>query len=151
MTLLAETSWKLKYPPEDGDPVRLFCIPCWKRNLSMSNELKLYGADTLRGLSTEAARSPRRRKNLNVHPVLEDPVQRLFNALEPGTYACPHRHARDNGWELMVVVRGAFALLCFDLSSTGNRVPCRPGSVYGRLVCHCLHANFPRPRCPQRN
>ena len=59
----------------------------------MSNELKLYGADTLRGLSAEAARSPRRRKNLNVHPVLEDPVQRLFNALEPGTYACSHRHA----------------------------------------------------------
>ena len=55
----------------------------------MSNELKLYGADTLRGLSAEAARSPRRRKNLNVHPVLEDPVQRLFNALEPRHLCLP--------------------------------------------------------------
>lgn len=80
----------------------------------MPNGLKLYDAATLNGLSAEAARSPRRRKNLNVHPVLEDPVQRLFNALEPGTYARPHRHARDNGWELMVVVRGAFAVLHFD-------------------------------------
>jgi cupin fold WbuC family metalloprotein len=80
----------------------------------MSDDLPLYTAPTLDALSTEATRSPRRRKNLNVHPVLEDPVQRLFNAMEPGTYVRPHRHARDNGWELMVVVRGAFAVLRFD-------------------------------------
>ncbi len=80
----------------------------------MIGPLKLYDAATLNALSLEAAHLPRRRKNLNVHPVLEDPVQRLFNALEPGTYARPHRHARDHGWELMVVVRGAFAVLFFD-------------------------------------
>ena len=80
----------------------------------MPNDLKIYPAATLDALSAEAARLPRRRKNLNVHPVLEDPVQRLFNALEPGTYARPHRHARDHGWELMVVVRGAFSVLHFD-------------------------------------
>jgi cupin fold WbuC family metalloprotein len=65
-------------------------------------------------LSGEAAQSERLRKNLNIHCVLDDPIQRLFNALEPGTYARPHRHSRDNGWELMVVVRGAFAVLRFD-------------------------------------
>ena len=80
----------------------------------MPNDLKLYTAATLDALSAEAARLPRRRKNLNVHSVLEDPVQRLFNALEPGTYARPHRHARDNGWELMIVIRGAFSVLHFD-------------------------------------
>lgn len=80
----------------------------------MPNNLKIYTAALLDALSAEAIRLPRRRKNLNVHPVLEDPVQRLFNALEPGTYARPHRHARDGVWELMVVVRGAFAVLRFD-------------------------------------
>ena len=80
----------------------------------MPNNLKIYTAAILDALSAEAIRLPRRRKNLNVHPVLEDPVQRLFNALEPGTYARPHRHARDHGWELMVVVRGAFSVLHFD-------------------------------------
>ena len=85
-----------------------------KKKPIVTNDLKLYGVATLNALSAEAARSPRRRKNLNVHPVLADPVQRLFNAMEPGTYARPHRHARDNGWELMVVVRGTFAVLRFD-------------------------------------
>lgn len=80
----------------------------------MPDAIKLYSAATLDALSAEAARLPRLRKNLNVHPGLEDPIQRLFNALEPGTYARPHRHARDSGWELMVVVRGAFAVLFFD-------------------------------------
>ena len=80
----------------------------------MPDTLKLYDAATLDSLSAEAACSPRRRKNLNVHPVLEDPIQRLFNAMEPGTYFRPHRHARDHGWELMIAVRGAFAVLCFD-------------------------------------
>ena len=55
----------------------------------MPNNLKIYTAALLDALSAEAIRLPRRRKNLNVHPVLEDPVQRLFNALEPGTYARP--------------------------------------------------------------
>ncbi|WP_367026138.1 WbuC family cupin fold metalloprotein [Methylococcus sp. ANG] len=77
-------------------------------------DMKLFTAGMLTGLSEEAARSARLRKNLNVHPVLEDPVQRLFNAMEPGTYARPHRHSRPDGWELMVVVRGAFSVLRFD-------------------------------------
>lgn len=77
-------------------------------------DLKLFTAGMLAGLSEEAARSSRLRKNLNVHPVLDDPVQRLFNAMEPGTYARPHRHFRPDGWELMVVVRGAFSVLHLD-------------------------------------
>ena len=80
----------------------------------MAEHLKLYSAATLDALSAEAVRAARLRKNLNVHPALDDPIQRLFNAMEPGTYARPHRHARDNGWELMVAVRGAFAVLFFD-------------------------------------
>lgn len=76
--------------------------------------MKIYDAATLNQLSLEAAHSVRLRKNLNVHPVLTDPIQRLFNAMEPGTYTRPHRHARDSGWELMLVLRGEFAVLFFD-------------------------------------
>jgi cupin fold WbuC family metalloprotein len=105
----------------------------------MPNDLKLYDAAILNHLSAEAARSPRRRKNLNVHPVLEDPIQRLFNAMEPGTYARPHRHARDNGWEFMIVVRGAFALLRFD--DDGRllaRADLRAGAV--EIPAHAWHS-----------
>jgi cupin fold WbuC family metalloprotein len=75
--------------------------------------LCLITATQLDDLSREAAESPRRRRNLNVHPQLDDPIQRLFNAIEPGTYVRPHRHARDSGWELMMAARGAFAVLTF--------------------------------------
>lgn len=65
-------------------------------------------------LSQEALTLPRRRKNLNLHATLEADVQRLFNALEPGTFIRPHRHARENGWELMVGIRGRLSVLLFD-------------------------------------
>lgn len=80
--------------------------------------LTLIPEAQLRELSTTAASLPRLRKNLNVHPVLEDPIQRLFNAMAPGTYVRPHRHARPNGWELMLAIRGAFAILTFDDAGT---------------------------------
>lgn len=76
--------------------------------------VKIYDAATLNQLSVEAAHTARLRKNLNVHPRLADPIQRLFNAMEPGTYTRPHRHARDSGWEFMLVLRGEFAVLFFD-------------------------------------
>ena len=80
--------------------------------------VKIIGSDELDRLCQAAAASPRRRRNLNLHPVLEDPIQRLFNAMEPGTYVRPHRHARAEGWEVMLALRGAFAILVFDPSGT---------------------------------
>jgi cupin fold WbuC family metalloprotein len=77
-------------------------------------DLKLISDKQLYRLSAEAAASPRLRKNLNLHTAPEDPIQRLFNAMDPGTYVRPHRHARPEGWELMLAVRGAFSILVFD-------------------------------------
>jgi cupin fold WbuC family metalloprotein len=65
-------------------------------------------------LSEEARQNRRLRKNLNLHAQLDDPVQRMVNAMEPGTYVRPHRHARDNGWELMMCLKGSFSILIFD-------------------------------------
>ena len=62
-------------------------------------------------MAATAADSPRLRANHNIHPVLEDPVQRFFNAMQPGTYVRPHRHSTPPRWELFVVLRGALALL----------------------------------------
>jgi cupin fold WbuC family metalloprotein len=82
------------------------------------SELKIVSARQLYRLSAEAAASPRLRKNLNVHTTLEDPIQRLFNAMEPGTYVRPHRHGRSGTYELMLAVRGAFSILTFDDGGT---------------------------------
>ena len=64
-------------------------------------------------LSREAAASPRRRKNRNLH-AMEDPVHRLLNAMEPGTYVRPHRHLHPPKSETALVVAGRIGLLCFD-------------------------------------
>ena len=36
--------------------------------------------------------SPRLRLNHNFHDDLADPINRMLNALEPGTYLQPHKH-----------------------------------------------------------
>lgn len=68
----------------------------------------------LRALSAEAAASPRRRRNLNLHETLDDPIQRLCNAFEPGTYLRPHRHSAPGVWELFTLLGGRAAVLTFD-------------------------------------
>lgn len=82
-------------------------------NVAIST-FRVIGTAEIQSLTAAAAESPRRRKNLNIHPLLDDPVQRLFNAMEPDTYVRPHRHARPEGWEFMVAIRGAFSVLAFD-------------------------------------
>ena len=94
----------------------------------MEQRITVIGTDRITQLSEIAAAAPRRRRNLNVHSVLEDPIQRLFNAMEPGTYVRPHRHARAEGWELMMAIRGAFSILTFDDEGTVlERIDLGPG------------------------
>jgi len=91
--------------------------------------MKVLDQSLLRVLATQADQSPRRRANHNLHPQLDDPVQRLFNVLEPDSYIRPHRHADPLRWELFLVLRGACVVLTFgddgrvrersDLSAAG--------------------------------
>ncbi|HXM77307.1 MAG TPA: WbuC family cupin fold metalloprotein, partial [Thermoanaerobaculia bacterium] len=68
-------------------------------------------------MSEEARKAPRLRKNRNFH-AMEDPVHRLLNALEPGTYIRPHRHLKASKAETAIVVSGAVAVLIFDDAGT---------------------------------
>ena len=62
-----------------------------------------------------AARSRERlRMNYNIHPELSDPVQRLFNAMQPLSYVQPHRHIGSDAWEVFVLVQGEGVALTFD-------------------------------------
>jgi cupin fold WbuC family metalloprotein len=80
--------------------------------------MRILTQELLTNLSAQAAASARRRKNLNLHPQLADPVQRLCNALEPGTYVRPHRHPDADRWELFVALTGAAVVLTFDDAGT---------------------------------
>lgn len=59
----------------------------------------------LDSLSQQAAKSPRLRKNFNLHDSLDAPSQRLFNALQPGTKMEIHRHRHTS--ETTIVIQGS--------------------------------------------
>jgi cupin fold WbuC family metalloprotein len=76
--------------------------------------MKQIDSKLLDELTAKAATSPRKRAHYNLHPVLEDPVQRLCVAIEPGTYIRPHRHAEPSTWEVFILLRGSAVFLVFD-------------------------------------
>ncbi len=76
--------------------------------------MKIFSADYLNELTAQAQGSPRKRQHRNIHQSYQDPCQRLFNAIEPGSYIRPHRHVSDPRDELLVAVRGLMALVMFD-------------------------------------
>ncbi len=65
-------------------------------------------------LTDEAIASQRKRKNHNFHKLLSDPINRMLNALEPGSYVQPHKHENPDKREVFLVLRGALVLFYFD-------------------------------------
>jgi cupin fold WbuC family metalloprotein len=74
--------------------------------------LKKITPSMLESLAHQAQASPRRRANHNLHPQLDDPIQRLAIAMEPDTLLRPHRHPHT--WELLYPLAGRFIVLHFD-------------------------------------
>jgi len=68
----------------------------------------------LDSLTKQAQGSPRKRAHYNLHPKLDDPVQRLCVAIEPETYIRPHRHASPETAEVFLMLRGSAVILFFD-------------------------------------
>lgn len=95
--------------------------------------MERFDQSLLDTLANTAANSVRRRANHNIHPGLDAPVQRFFNALEPDTYVRPHRHCTPPRWELFLVLRGHLALLTFDADGRviGREELCAAGPVFG--------------------
>ncbi len=71
-------------------------------------------SDLLAGISEKARSSARKRANYNFHQSADDPLQRLINAVEPGTYVRPHKHENPDKREAFIVLRGKLAALEFD-------------------------------------
>lgn len=80
--------------------------------------MKLITESLLDEVSQQAIESPRLRMNYNMHDSLEDGVQRMLNALEPGTYLPPHRHAHPAKVETYIVLRGR--LIAFFFTEQGE-------------------------------
>jgi cupin fold WbuC family metalloprotein len=66
------------------------------------------------GVSEEAKKSARLRKNLNFHTDLADPVNRMLNAFEPGTYVRPHKHESPDKCEVFLILTGKALAIQFN-------------------------------------
>lgn len=67
----------------------------------------------INSLIEQAAQSPRKRTIYRLHEHHE-PVQRMVNALVPGTYTPPHKHENPDKVELFTILVGRVAVLQFD-------------------------------------
>lgn len=76
----------------------------------------LIDKDTLQKVSEKARKSDRLRMNFNLHDSLDSKVQRLFNALEPGTILPIHRHRHTA--ETYILLSGKLRLMLFDDKKT---------------------------------
>ena len=70
--------------------------------------------DLIEEISRHARRNPRRREILVLHDGGGDPLQRMLNAIEPGSYIRPHRHLEPPKAEGLVLLRGSLGFVPFD-------------------------------------
>jgi cupin fold WbuC family metalloprotein len=80
--------------------------------------MKKITTDFLDIYSQKAKESPRLRMNFNFHPTHEDPLHRMLNAMEPGTYIQPHKHENPDKFEVFLALRGRFVVITFDEKGT---------------------------------
>lgn len=74
--------------------------------------MKLINQKLLQVVSKEAQENPRLRMNFNFHDSLHAPVQRLLNALEPGTQLPIHRHRHAD--ETYILLKGSLTISFYD-------------------------------------
>lgn len=68
----------------------------------------------LNAVTAEAEKSTRLRKNYNFHKELSDSLQRLLNAMEPGTYVQPHKHENPDKREVFIILSGRVLVVEFN-------------------------------------
>jgi cupin fold WbuC family metalloprotein len=84
------------------------------------------------GVIEEAQKSTRLRKNYNFHSDYSDPVNRLLNAMEPGTYLRPHKHESPDKWEVFLILSGKALVIRFDDA----------GAIMEGVILDHAHGNY---------
>lgn len=93
--------------------------------------------------------SPRRRMNYNFHPQPDDPLQRMLNCLQPGTYIRPHKHEDPDKCEAFILLKGKLLVVEFDNNGrvTAHALLEAGTGTYGAEIAprvyHCLIALEP--------
>jgi cupin fold WbuC family metalloprotein len=79
-----------------------------------SGELTLISDDLVRTALEHSRTSPRGRVILPFHKDASDPLHRMLNAVQPGSYIRPHRHLDPPKAEAWILLRGAAAFFTFE-------------------------------------
>jgi len=104
--------------------------------------MKLIDTKLLDETTEKARLSPRLRMNHNFHESLDDPVNRLINAMEPDTYLRPHRHQNPDKDEIFLLLRGKAVLFLFDDRGTVAEwvmLDPKAGMYGGEVPCNVWH------------
>lgn len=76
-------------------------------------DLVLLRREDLERTIAESRSAARKRIIRPFHRSLDDPLHRMFNAIQPGSYARPHRHLDPPKAESWIVLRGRLLFICF--------------------------------------
>jgi cupin fold WbuC family metalloprotein len=84
----------------------------------------------------KARNSSRKRMNFNFHKDEEAIIQRMLNAIEPGTYIRPHKHDNPDKNEVFLLISGKALILEFsdDGNITGSYVLDVDSGNYGAEI-----------------
>jgi cupin fold WbuC family metalloprotein len=74
----------------------------------------IIDSDLLDRVTLQAQASPRLRMNHNFHKRMNDPVQRMLNAIEPNSYIQPHKHEDPDKREAFFLLRGSLLVVEFE-------------------------------------
>lgn len=77
--------------------------------------MNIIDENLLNNVSEQARNSERLRMNFNFHENPDDSVQRLLNALEPGTKIPVHRHMETD--EMYILLKGRLRVKFYDNNS----------------------------------
>jgi cupin fold WbuC family metalloprotein len=83
-------------------------------------------------VSAEAKAKERQRQNFNFHICAEDTLHRMLNAVEPGSYVCPHLHANPDKREAFIILQGKMLVVLFD----------KQGNITEHTILHRASGNF---------
>ena len=67
----------------------------------------------LKEMMNKARQSERGRINYNFHFGGDDPLQRMLNSMQPGTYLQPHKHQNPDKREVFMALTGKFVVIQF--------------------------------------
>ena len=94
--------------------------------------MKKIDKNLIAELAEKAGNSPRQRINFNFHKVPSDPLQRLLNVMQPGTYLQPHKHENPDKREVFLALTGRFLAVEFD----------EQGNIADSMILDPLNGNF---------